>query len=531
MTETGFNRAARIEGGYDAVVLGGGVESLTAAAYLGRAGLSTLLLDPEVEVGAAFADRVFAEKFEAPSFEHLVYGLDPRVVRELSLYRHGLAFAARRLETTYFAAGEDPFILNGDVWRAKDSLTDRFPDEATDGERFLKEAVSTAEAASFVLSGDWAGDAGAGLDGLMTRFAERASRKSSAIGRRAFASATDILAEQFASDALRAVFCAEATFRYACEPGDDYSFLGLLKRLGGEVSGLRAAIGYPEHGMSGLIQALRRSAQAAGVEFRTGVQLSRVLIEWDGAAGVELADGGQVRCPIVVSGLDAARTFVDLIGPAELDIELQDEASRTTSGIGTAKLNLAISPEAAIARDSVARLGAPARALISGDVAGLGRAFAAARRGSAPDTPTIEAVVLPTPTDDEAILTSGLIVSAHIHPTPAEPRADVRRKVQADAVQRLSVLGFDPLSDILTSEIQFPSDIAKRHGANVSSACARPPVFEQLLRARLFGADMKLAGFRFCGVEAEIGVGVSGAAGRRAAKAAVRDAKRRRRAA
>ncbi|MEO1311034.1 MAG: hypothetical protein AAFV51_08695 [Pseudomonadota bacterium] len=523
--------AARIEGGYDAIVLGGGPESLVAAAYLGRAGFATLLLEPDVEVGAITLDRTFAEEFDAPSYEHLLYGLDPRVVRELALYRHGLAFAARRLDTTYMIGERERFSLNGDLWRTKDALVERFPDEAGAAERFFKSAISLSENARNLFSGDWAGDLSSGYGALPETLQRLAEARGGGLGRRALSSVEEVAEAQFSAPELRAAVGAEAVFRYDCEPADDFSFLGLAVRLGGESSGLRAAIAYPEHGMTGLAQALRRSAQAAGVEFRTGVQLSRILIEWDGAAGVELQGGGQIRCPIVVSGLDPVKTFLDLIGPAELDIELQREATGRAPMLGAAKANVAVSADAAIAGEAAIRLGAPARFVLAGEAADIGRAYAAARRGAAPEKPIIEAVVLPTPVEDDRILANGVVISALVHPTPAEPRPDVRRKVAADVVERLAALGFDAKTDVISSETLFAGDLAKRAGVHIGSFAAEPPVLEQLLRSRVYGSMMNYAGFQFCGHGAGVGTGVSGASGRRAAKAAVRDFRRRRKAA
>ncbi|MBW2691300.1 MAG: NAD(P)/FAD-dependent oxidoreductase [Deltaproteobacteria bacterium] len=75
---------------YDAIVIGGGHNGLTCAAYLARAGRKVLLLEQRYLVGGA---AVTEEKF--PGFKYTVYSyvvslLRPEVIRELELAKHGL---------------------------------------------------------------------------------------------------------------------------------------------------------------------------------------------------------------------------------------------------------------------------------------------------------------------------------------------------------------------------------------------------------------------------------------------------------
>jgi phytoene dehydrogenase-like protein len=72
---------------YDAIVIGGGHNGLTAAAYLARAGRSCLLLERRSQLGgAAVSEQVFPD-FPAllSSYSYLVSLLPARIVEELSL--------------------------------------------------------------------------------------------------------------------------------------------------------------------------------------------------------------------------------------------------------------------------------------------------------------------------------------------------------------------------------------------------------------------------------------------------------------
>src|SRR6187402_2397920 len=76
---------------WDAVVVGGGHNGLTAAAYLARAGRSVLVLERRERLGGACTlERPFAdERFVVSPCAYVVGLLDPVVIAELELERHG----------------------------------------------------------------------------------------------------------------------------------------------------------------------------------------------------------------------------------------------------------------------------------------------------------------------------------------------------------------------------------------------------------------------------------------------------------
>src|SRR5438445_2729608 len=76
---------------WDAVVVGGGHNGLTAAAYLARAGRAVLVLERRDQLGGACTvDRPFADpRYLISPCAYLVGLLHPLVVEELDLRRHG----------------------------------------------------------------------------------------------------------------------------------------------------------------------------------------------------------------------------------------------------------------------------------------------------------------------------------------------------------------------------------------------------------------------------------------------------------
>src|ERR1700687_85700 len=75
---------------YDAVVIGAGHNGLTAAAYLARAGYSTLVLERRDIVGGCCVTEQIAPVCRASTTSYIASMLRPAVIRDLHLADHGL---------------------------------------------------------------------------------------------------------------------------------------------------------------------------------------------------------------------------------------------------------------------------------------------------------------------------------------------------------------------------------------------------------------------------------------------------------
>ena len=76
---------------YDAIVIGGGHSGLTAAAYLGKGGLRTLVLERRAVVGGAAVTEEFHPGYRNSIASYVLSLLRPEIIRDLELKRHGLS--------------------------------------------------------------------------------------------------------------------------------------------------------------------------------------------------------------------------------------------------------------------------------------------------------------------------------------------------------------------------------------------------------------------------------------------------------
>ncbi|HXI86101.1 MAG TPA: hypothetical protein VNH64_01480, partial [Parvularculaceae bacterium] len=389
----------RIEGGFDAIVIGASTDGLAAAALLGKAGLKTVLLG----AGSAALDderREFAPGFFALDGELVLSTLDPELVDMLDLHRHGLGYAARRLETVYFFDDGGALLTEGDLYRTRESIAAMALENAEAYADFVEAALDSARALRPFFEIEAAPPLSEALSGASERFLAD--------------SVEDITGAIFTDPHLQALIAAEASMRSAARPSDPFSFASLLRRWAGEAAGLQAACAYPKDGAPGLRRALRRAAQAANVDFRPSVSLTSVLVEGDSVAGVETSEGGQIRASIIVNALSARQAFLDLVGPSVIDVEFQAALSAPEPEIASARVNFALTGAPG---DDRARAHLSRRLVFAPSREQIRASYSAARRGEV-EAPLVKEALAPSAFDPTLAPDNGIVVSAWAHPVP-----------------------------------------------------------------------------------------------------------------
>src|SRR3954452_21564989 len=291
---------------YDVIVIGGGHNGLTTAAYLAKAGRKVLVLERRhILGGAACTEEVFPGfKFSVCSY--VVSLLRPEIIRDLDLPRHGLEILP--LDGTF-----TPMPSGDYLWRVNDhgkthreiARHSRLDAEAYD--EFGKAMQPMCQFVKPILNmvpPDPTGLNPRDLSKLLfmaRRFQKLASNDRYNLVQLMTMSAADFLDQWFETDVLKATMSASGiigTFLGVRSPGTAYV---LLHHYMGEIDGAFRSWGLVRGGTGAISNAIAAAAQAAGVEIRAEAPIAKILVEGNKARGVVLANGDEIYGRVISS--------------------------------------------------------------------------------------------------------------------------------------------------------------------------------------------------------------------------------------
>ncbi|HEY8167159.1 MAG TPA: NAD(P)/FAD-dependent oxidoreductase [Candidatus Limnocylindrales bacterium] len=528
----------------DAVVIGAGHNALVTAAYLGRAGLRTLVLERRERVGGAADTTELAPGMRVPTLAHTVGRLRPSIVRDLALKEHGLTLLAP--EVRVFAPSPDgsAVTLWRDVAATAEGLRKRSSADADAYAGFDRQVRALGhfladlgqETPPDILS-PGIGDALAGLK-LGRTYRGLGKVDARTLLRVLPMAVADYVAEAFETDALRAAIAWRGV-RYAeLGPWSGGSTAVLLTDGAGNDGGAAGETIYARGGPGALAEALAAAARAAGVEIRTGATVSRVGTDDGRATGVVLESGEVVDARAVVSGTDARRTLTELVDPVTVGPSMRWRAGNIRQPGVVAKVNLALraTPTFPAAGGDPRTL--RGRIVVAPGIDAMERAFDAAKYGRPSDTPVVEATI-PSLVDASLVTggpEGGQVMSVIAQYAPVDLREgswDDQRDAFGDAVMGVLESVAPGIGGLVEArQVLTPRDLEREYGlAGGHPLHAEPTLDSFFLWRPLFGHAryrLPVEGLYLCGSSAHPGGGITGGPGQNAAREVVADLRRRR---
>jgi phytoene dehydrogenase-like protein len=520
-------------GPYDAIVVGGGHNGLVAAAYLARAGRRTLVLEKRPLVGGAAVTEEVFPGFKFSVFSYVVSLLRPEIIRDLDLPRHGLQILP--LESTVTPLDDGDYLAGwADPDETRHELRRHSPRDAEAASLFGRLMHHMAMAVKPILGmvppdpGSLAPSDLKGLLKLGGHFRSLGAERFHALFKLMTMSSADYLDEWFEFDPLKATKSASGiigTFLGPRSPGSAYV---LLHHYMGEIDGAFRAWGFQKGGTGAISEAIARAARAHGAEIRTGAAVERVLVKDGRATGVALASGEEIAAPVVVSGLDPRRTFLQLLDRRELPDDLVTAVERYKFRGSSGKVNLALSglPRfTCLERDPALALRAARGAFsISPSVEYLERAYDDAKYGEFSRHPYMD-IVIPSMIDPGMAPPGQHVMSVFVQYAPYHLDGgwtDAKREAFGDAVVK-TIARYAPNIEslVLHRQVLTPADIERITGLSEGNIFQGELALHQLMFLRPAPGWARyrtpVRGYWQCGSGTHPGGGIMGASGRLAA--------------
>jgi phytoene dehydrogenase-like protein len=413
---------------YDAIIIGGGHNGLTCAAYLARAGRRVLVLERRhVLGGAAVTEEIFPGfKFSVASY--VVSLLRPEIIRDLDLPRHGMELLP--LDGTLTPMPDGNYL-----WRVNDHHKSRREiarHSRLDAEAYDEYGKAMVEMGRFakpilgMLPPDPTSLDPRGLLELLSmgrRFRDMRYHDRLNQVQLLTMSAVDFLDQWFETDVLKATMSASGiigTFLGVRSPGTAYV---LLHHYMGEIDGAFRSWGLSRGGTGAVSDAIASAAREQGAEIRTDAPVARILTRNGRATGVALDNGDELHATVVVSSVDPHLTFLKLMDARELPGDFVEGVRRYKFRGSSGKVNLALD-----ALPNFTCLPGPGPHLrgaisISPSIDHMERAYDEAKYGDFSTRPYID-MVIPSLTDPSVAPPGKHVMSCFVQYAPYELRRD-----------------------------------------------------------------------------------------------------------
>ena len=523
---------------YDAIVVGAGHNGLTAAAYLARGGLSTLVLERREIVGGCCVTEEIMPGCRASTTSYIASMLRPTVIRDLNLSAHGLRMVPC-----------DPALVvpfpDGQVvpwWADRARAIQEFRTlSARDAETFVRVDEQLKKLARYLqpfflepppepsfrgAEGWWellrVGKRFRGMSG--EEVAQLVSFLTGSLG--------DFLDRNYESEKMKTMFLANNLYGKHGGPYDPGSALGLLFHLlGGGDAEIQGFYGHVIGGMGAITQALASAARKLGVEILTSSPVAKIDVRGGRSRGVFLEDGTEISSRLVLSNADPKRTFLGLVEANQLPEDFRHAVAGIKMDGPCAKVNFVLSEEPRVT-GMPPDWTPPQRSLFTlvPSLQFAERCYDIAKFGEIPEELWVDCVVASNV--DSTLAPPGKhVMTTFIQYVPYRLREgtwDQKRELLGDrVVKKIAQYAPNVPNSILARQVLTPLDLERTYGLTEGNIFHGDLSLDQLFFMRPVAGWAQyrtpIANLYLCGAGAHPGGGVTGAPGYNAAHKALRD--------
>jgi phytoene dehydrogenase-like protein len=524
---------------YDAIVIGAGHNGLTNAAYLAKAGLNVLVVEKNEYIGGAAVTREMHDGWFYSSCSYVCSMMRQSIHRDLNLTKHGLVLVPY-LGTVVFADNGDTMVSYNSEEAEYNQLRRRSPHDADAMFRFQADLARYAQLIRKTLLRTPPDPTSfrprdiKELLWLAKEFWSLGEKELYEYIRFFTMSAADFLDDYFEDDLIKAAMASPGVIGTALgvySPGSAYI---LLHHVMGDVDGNIGAWGLARGGMGAISHAIASALTEHGGEIRTNAGVDKITVKNGKAVGVVLDNGDELHADIVVSNMDAKRTFTQCMDKNDLPPGIYDKAKNFKIRGSSGKVNIALSglPKFNNVPDNryINRGGQG----FVGSMETMERAYDCWKHGRWSEDPFIESVI-PSAWDPTVAPPGQHWMSNFVQYCPpvladgpwTPEKRDAFGQTVINKIERYSP-GFKDL--IVHMEVRTPHEIEAEVGLTEGNIFQGELTIDQLLFNRPFPGyaqyRMPIKNMYMCGSSTHPGGGVSSACGANAAREILIDLKR-----
>ncbi len=523
---------------YDAIIVGGGHNGLTAAGYLGNAGYKTLVLERRPIVGGAVVTEEFHPGYRISTISYVVSLLHSKIIEDLELKQHG--FEMIKMDGTLNVCGDNFLFFNDDEDHNRNEVG-RF--SRTDYEAMEKFEKMFQDVGGIIrnqmLKEPPALDAGfmdliklgrMGLD-----FHKLSPNLRYRLLQILTSSAYDLIERWFESPMIKSMYgsaCFSGNYASLRQPG---SAIPLFHSAIGELDGEQGAWRMVKGGMGALSEAMASFARSKGVDILTDAPVEKILVKNGRAKGVRLKNGTIVNAKSILANTDPKRTFLGLVDSNDLDSEFLKDIKQIRMGHSSCRVNIALKGlpdirffqpgEGSWHRSDIC---------IFPDIQGQEANYFASATGNFPADPRLE-ITIPSTLDDSLAPKGHHVMSvlAKYYPFKLADGVSwntVKEKAADQIIETIAKI-MPNINDLIVGrQMISPLDLETTYGLTEADIFHGRHDLDQILSMR---PHPKAAQYRtpiknlyLCGSGAHPGGGVSGAPGHNAARRVIADLKK-----
>ena len=325
---TSYKQHPGLAESWDAIVIGSGIGGMAAAATLSKlAGKRVLVLERHYTAGG------FTHTFRRPGYEwdvgvHYIGDVShPRATsrRLFDFITDGqLDWADMGDVYDRIILGENAYDLVKGFENFRAQLHEYFPQEKDAINQYLEKVIATVKKAQMFFAEKAVPPFVSKLFGGMMR---------RGITKEAFRTTREVLEEITQNQELIGVLTGQFG-DYGLVPSESRFFIHSMV-----VAHYLRGAAYPVGGSSRIAESILPVIERSGGEVVTNAEVTEIIVEDERAVGVRLADGHELRAPVVISNVGVINTFERLV-PSDLAQSIGYAAKARELGTSVAHLSL-----------------------------------------------------------------------------------------------------------------------------------------------------------------------------------------------